>query len=612
MAQSLLQKPLILTPVFNPITMILSETADWDYTTYFIFNYEDDNTFTPYSTYKKYNVRNKDAYRLNLESTLQDFMKVEKPLPYNSKLEYTGLEWCLKYKVYTQPNTTTVFFGDPFWTFNGSFNRKKWIDLTINELIPNSIKTGGRFLSQFTDRLVRYESYGTTDVFNGQLENNFDNLNNSDLAYSDYHNISYENNNSLGSLNNDRLSIQDDDFGRRHLVLLKQSFISGFDAISFASGDVINYQTDVGSDVYAEFGTALDGVYTISSVEEINAGLRFWFIYIQIDNTFPPNSFNDNGTISLVSRRWSCFDRVFESSRLKPESYKLDEPADTINLYRENKKLTFPSYPINIRKSMGLRFKEITFTTLYGSTNYFTFVVDDRFEQEIPFVFGNKIWVNVEQISSNTTAKNPSIFGEHTVLQVDGNRITIGMAYYPIVGVGNLWSPKYYGLVKDTLRTINEATITAVDDGTGELLVNINIKAKYLSGLPDRFLISLKTGGPTFTIPSTYIVENVVKGTIVDGETFITLITRTKVSEIEPELSENQLAEFESTLYDASFCVHHQISDNYGIYQSNIVIPGLDFHYNNPVNDSVDNYKIGLEKVLDCDTIQMLTNDMVK
>lgn len=603
--------PETLTPVFNPVKFDLTNsTTNWVYTNYVLLPYSDSGVNLPAVDFKKSNVYNSTYSYLDYSTTLQDYLTISNPNLVN-RLTPTGEGWIRRFYAvvydnilpltYTFIPTYSGGFGvRMIWVFNGTLKRDLFIDYKATDLIANSITGGGKFLTDFPTKTIRFESTAVADVLNGQFESESKNLNASDEEYTDYHNIKIKNTNSSGLFNNTFLRIKDDPTGVRYLTLF---VFFGSVNTKFAEGDVISYSTDTDSEVFDYYGSSLNGQYTIQKVEELSISptTSIYSISIKIDKTIPTtfslignDNMDDIGTISLVSREWSFYNRYYESSQYDPRAYNLEVGTGAINSTSFNKKLTFPTGPVNLRKSMGKRYVVVGSENV-GGINYVKLTLDEDHNYEV----GDKV-IHLPQVFANTSLI--SCYDEFDIIKIDNNQITIDLLYsnFPNPnGSGVIWNYIKDGLVKSVKKVVNDVSIR-VDPTTNNIEFDVNITARI--AVPDKFVITITNYGDMgFTIPSTHLIESIrTYPGVLDENSIISFVSRTDVDRmvgysttIKNDLKAN-------TYTGATIVIHHQIASNKG-YSPILGYNGAftDEYYNNPVNSDVDQYNFQLERIID-------------
>lgn len=593
--------PQTLTPVYNPVKFDLTNsTANWVYTNYVLLPYSDSGVNLPAVDFKKSNVYNSTYSYLDFSTTLQDYLTIQNPNLVN-RLTPTGEGWIRRFYGVVYDNTLplTYEFLPMTFVFNGVLKRDLFLEYKASDLITNSTTGGGKFLTNHPTKTIRFESTAVADVVNGQFETESKNLTDSDNEYTDYHNIKIKNTNSSGLFNNTLLRVKDDPINVRYLTFL---VFFGSVNTKFAEGDVISYSTDTDSEVFDYYGSSLDGQYTIQKVEEltISGNLSIYSISVKVDNTIPTtfslignDNMNDIGTITLVSREWSFYNRYYESSQYDPRSYDL-EVAGPIYTTTFNKKLTFPTGPVNLRKSMGKRYVLVNSDIIDGIT-YVKLTLDEDHNYEV----GDKV-IHLPQVFVNTSSI--ACYGEFNIIKIDNNEITIDLLYSDFPnpnGSGVIWNYIKDGLVKSVKKVVNDVSIS-VDPSTNQLEFNVNITARI--ALPDKFVITITNyGDMPFTIPSTHLIESIrINPGVLDENSIITFVSRTDVDRmvgystaIKNDLKAN-------TYTGATIVIHHQIASNKG-YSPILGYNGqyTDEYYNNPVNSDVDQYNFELQRIID-------------
>ena len=603
MSITISKSPNTLSPVFNPINFDCLEPLGFNTVTYDVAVFPDDSTSgVPEQTqYKKSNVYNADYFNFSVESILSDYLYILDPLTDSTKLSYTGQGWCKKYNgiILTDLSPTTELFGYK-WCFNGSFDRNQWIDLTTKELVPNSATGSGRFLTDFTTRYYTEESKGTSDVFNGSLQGSVDYRIYNNFENTDYHQITFRNDNSLGLFNNKEFSVVNEK-GIRYVKL--RTFIGTVDE-RLCEGDIINYTIDPTSPAGAAYGTTVNGEWTIDKVfEYTQLGVSIYDVYFKVENTIPLTStLVDNGTVSLVQREWVIFNDYYESGRYWPYGYIQDDGNySDLNVSAYNKKLTFPTAPYNLRNASGIPFTSTYFKYIDG-TAYSVFYMD----YEHPFEVGDLVICSMKQTFS-AFDKSYLANGRCNILEVNGNEIVCDIPYVDrlntVNGQGFLYSPKKHCLVKKVRKFMPAILRTSGD------MFELDVEATNNLSLPDKFIITLESGGPTYSGVETQMIVDNVDLTGVTSSTSETMVfeTRTKVGLIEG-LTGIEINDIRSSTYSVTICVHHQLATNTG-YNRIFNYESPEIYYNTPVNLETKYYEAELEKVLKSDNIVKLNYD---
>lgn len=608
MAISIINKPFPFSPVFNPIEFDMEETSPWTYVDYYPQSYDENYFVSGIGTFRKANVYNDDYFKINLESLLQDLMDVKDPLPELTTLTPSGLGWCRKYGGVVAPNSGGFIFLPNLWAFNGSLSKNDWIDAagaTGSQFIPNETLGTGRFLSEFTDRVVQDESIGTSAVTNGQFEEQNERFFTTEYRFTDYHNISFRNNNSSGLFDNTFLKVYDDNFNTRWLQL---KVFPGAVGAKLAVGDIINYSTDPASQVFTYYGTTLNREWTIGRVVEFsNATLSLYLVEIKVEDTVPTtnaitsgalNELTDIGTSTLVLREWAYFNKYFESSYYVPDAYEGTTPVIS-NRYQGNKKLTIPTYPTNLRKAMGKRYISTSFKSIGVFPTLLTFIMLEEHNYEV----GDEVYNLIESTDSSSTVI--SLYWKMIVVDVTPTEVTVLYDFTLLNSFftqGTLWSPTKDGLLKKVRRYIPGTLFT--DLSTGKF--SVEFKAKNLVGLPDQFLITLESGGPTYSIPTEMIVDNVEVTGMTTENSNIYMQTRTLVDYL-PDLTAGEKTIIAGSTYPVTVCVHHNFASNAG-YTPVLNYDGsfTDPYYNNPANSDYDYYEVDMEKILKANDYRLL------
>lgn len=613
MALSIIKNPLILSPAYNPIQFDLDETSYWEKTNYYTLVWNDSRTILDDKQFRKSNVYNSRYFSISIETTLQDYLIHGEPLKVKTNLNYTGIGWCKSYYGAVDTETGPSELMRNSFVFNGSFDRNDWIDLTITELVPNaSTASNGRFLTKFDNRSVKFTSIGTTSVFNGSLESANDYLNNTEYLYTDYHNISFRNNNSLGQFTNNFTTVVDDNYGIRTLRLF--NFLGPKAQHEFVAGDVIQYTTNPSSSTEAFYGTSLNGIYTVTSVSKAFfdfAAPNGWvnYIDIRVDDSVPTTfdisggtntSAPDNGTVTLIEREWAVYNKYYESGRYLPMSFIGDTGVNSLALYPHNKKLTFPSFPNTIRKSNGKRYFACIGVTVDGNPASKLFIREDISNYEV----GDQI---INHCDGNPVTTGSIIFNSRwTILEVGTllgvNTITIDCDFANVNSSsvqGIVWNIQKDGLVKKTRRIV-----PAIMDSFF-LNIAFKIKARDILGLPDRFVVTLENGGPTFSVPNDMLIEFVDYSMMTSPDAYVTIATRSNINSLPDLTTDEKNTLLAGATFSVDICIHHQIVDNQGYvplfgYDGSLNDP----FYNSPINSDLNNYEIELEKILTCDTKQ--------
>ena len=616
MAISFTKNPFTLTPAFNPVQFDVFESAPWSNVDYYILIWNDEYTNLPSQQFRKANVYNTSAFRLNFESTLQDSLIVGDPVIFNTKLNYTGQGWAKLYEGRVQSDAGTPFeFIRGGWVFNGSLDRNKWIDYNETDLIPNSAtSSNGRFLSEFTERSVKFTSRGTSDVFNGSLESDVVYINDTDYLYTDYHDITYRNNNSEGQFTNDIMSVYDDDYGVRTLRLY--TFPGAVADPSLAGGDIIQYTMNPASQAASYYGTSLDGQYTIKKISNFfNGTIGIYYVDIQVQDSVPTtnaittgafNALPDIGNLTLVKREWTIFNRYYENGYYNHAGFEEgDVITNTLNAYPYNKKLTFPSYPDTLRKSNGKGYNSSNFEAISGVNYVQVYVTEDISSYEI----GDKI-INFCQYPGSPVA-GFDFNGEYTILniQIGGgfsgeNLVTFDCLFGPGNPINNFTSEGIiWNIDKDSLTKRVKRIVPAVLTFSGLGIFELTTPAENLLGVPDKFLVTIESGGPTYSLPDPMWIFD-VPAFPATSNLNMTIRTRTTLDKLRGLTLADATDIFNNAPYNVNICIHHQIADNKG-YTPVLSYDGSfdDPFYNNPVNSDVDTYEIDLEKIVDCDTI---------
>lgn len=609
------QEPQTLTPAYNPIKFDFTHTTpNWVYMNYVLFSFGDFGVSLPTIEFKKSNVYNSTYSTLDFTATLQDLMTLQNPIITNT-ISLTGKGWIRRFYGVVYDNTlplTYYFFPQydlglgqkTIWSFNGSLRRDVFLSYKASDLIPNSFTDGGKFLSDFNNRTIRFESTSTIDVINGQFESDNKNLNDTEYEYTNYHNISYSNDNSEGLFNNNTLRIVDNKMGVRFMTFF---IFFGEVEKKLAAGDIVNYSTYPLSDVFANYGSSLDGEYTISSLEElsIDPTTSIYSVNVKIDKSIPTTFSligNDNmydiGTVQLVERKWSLYNRYYESSRYRPRSYVNENVDLSINYSSINKKLTIPSGPINLRQSMGKRYIDNE-STIIGGITYCGLVLDEPHNYEI----GDEIIHFPQAFVANVSSIKT--YGKHTIIDIVDNKIVIDLLYsdFPNPNAqGVIWSHIKDGLLKSCRKVIKNVSIST-NIGTNNL--EFFTIAENLVGLPDKFLITIKSSDIPFSIPNEHLIDEVFVPSVgvIDSDTIITFKSRTYTPDIEG-LTAGEISDLQANTYTADIVVHHHIASNKG-YADIFGYDGsfTDEYYNNPVNSTLDSYTIGLERIEEYDSV---------
>lgn len=617
MAITKINNPLRFAPVYNPIEFDLQESTSWTYVTYYTLVWNDDKTLLDQKQFRKSNVNNNSYFKLNFENTLQDYLVTDSPISINTKLQYTGKGWCKYYYGAVIVGASPAELLDDHWVFNGTFDRNRWIDLDITEIIPNgSTSSNGRFLTEFNDRVVKHSSIGTSEVFNGSIESTTTYNNNTQYLYTDYHNITYRNNNSGGYFNNKLVSVYDNAYGIRTLRLYV--FPGSAASPNFVGGDIITYTMDPLSQAATYYGTTLNGGWVINRVAKfINGAVALYYVEIQLEDTIPTTStitgglftsLVDDGDSNLVKREWSVFNRYFESGRYDPVCFKEDVATPNMAQYPHNKKLTFPSFPDTVRKSNGKRY-DGTESVNVGATAYAGVYINAN-EDTSKYEIGDQI-INFCD-SPNSDPQSIRFNGKFTILDITNNvgpssdrTLIVFDCLFTYLNDYNsggiIWNIKKDSLLKNTKRIIPATMYN--DSGN----FGFEFKGRNILGMPDKFVVTLESGGPTYSIPKNMIIESVNFSSVITKDSDITMKSRTVINSL-PNLTAGEKTAIGSASYSVSLCIHHQICDNAG-YAPILGYSGVneDPYYNNPVNESLDSYEIDLEKIVDCDTIESVT-----
>lgn len=609
-----------LTPVFNPIQYDCEDDEVFSYIKYFLLLFDEDlGTSVSQTDFRKSHTNKGDYFRINFESTLQDYMTTQPPTPSLRQFKYSGKGWTRKFYGVIQTDAPDTEFIPESWTFNASLSRRDWVKFDSEgdsrSVIPNSTKGGGRFLSEFTERTVQDASEGTTAITNGVFEEEEEELDGfpfTEYNFTDYTHIGYSNNNSQGYFVPTALSTFIDQFG---VLVLRLKALPTLDLdFELAEGDIIDFTLDPSSQAGGFYGTILDGEWTLKRVNQFTGLSAFGTLVdiYEIDITMDPvtvpstgiitgGQFTEvnpgNSPVTLVQREWALHNRYYESWRLDPVGYDEDTFVTNLNRYTTNKKLTFPSYPVNLRGSMAKRYISTTFIERFG-LNFLVLEMSEPHNYEA----GDTI-VHCPQNSSNNVPFNN--YKETTVQEVlpNGDIIVDDLFsnYNSFSGQGCIWSPVKDGLVK---KTRIKARATMISSSTTIFFI---LEARWQCGLPDKNIVSVVSGGPAFMDGKTMLVENTLRGQTPAGS--MILDTRTAPQYIEG-LSFAEKTELINGTFQVELCIHHQIATNDG-YNPILNYNGEynDKYYNNPVNSDVTNYQVKMEKVIDCDNIINLNDE---
>jgi hypothetical protein len=593
-------KPQTLTPVYNPVQFDLTNsTANWVYTNYVLLPYDDSGVNLPAVDFKKSNVYNSTYSYLDFSTTLQDYLTIQNPNLVN-RLTPTGSGWIRRFYGVVYDNTLplTYEFLPMTFVFNGVLKRDLFLEYRSTDLIANSLTGGGRFLTDFPTRNIRFESTAIADVVNGQFENDTKNLTDTDYEYTDYHNIKIKNTNSSGLFYNNLLRVTDDPTGVRYLTFL---VFFGSVNTKFAEGDVIAYTTNINSEVFDYYSSSLDGQYTIQKVEELSISptTSIYSISVRVNPSIPTtfslignDNMNDIGTITLVTRAWSFYNRYYESSQYDPRAYNLENPG-AIYTTTFNKKLTFPTGPVNLRKSMGKRYIQCN-SEIIGGTTYVKLTLDEPHQYEV----GDKV-IHLPQVFANTSSIK--CYGEFNIIEINNNEITIDLLYSDFPnpnGSGVIWNYIKDGLVKSVKKVVNDVSIR-VDPVTNQIEFDVNITARI--AVPDKFVITITNyGDMPFTIPSAHLIESIrTYPGVLDENSIISFVSRTDVDRMVGYSTTIKNALKANTYTNATIVIHHQIASNKG-YSPILGYNGAftDEYYNSPVNSDVDQYNFQLERIV--------------